>query len=155
MHLKERMLMNQADLAGEFTGHFFFKENKFSQDDAIFAMLKILQIASKSQKHLSELFDDLPDKISTPEILIAVQPGQLEGIMNKLSVQKDELGNMGIINLDGIRVEYEDGWGLVRASHTVNALSLRFEADDHAALQRIAERFKEFVLSVVFVKFPV
>ncbi|MBF0263839.1 MAG: hypothetical protein HQL46_01090 [Gammaproteobacteria bacterium] len=151
IHLHERMRANQALLAGEFCGHYFFRENHKTHDDAIFALLKILQGISNSNVYV---FETIPDKISTPEILIPVQPGQLEGIMSKLFAQKGELGTIGIVTLDGIRMEYEDGWGVVRASHTMNALSLRFEADDHIALQRIAEKFKTFVLSVVFVKFP-
>jgi len=74
--------------------------------------------------------------------------------MAKIISQKAEFQPAGIITLDGLRVEYEDGWGLVRQSRTTSSLSLRFEADTPQVLQRIAEKFKEVVLSVVFVKFP-
>ncbi|MFK5893962.1 MAG: phosphomannomutase/phosphoglucomutase [Pseudomonadota bacterium] len=152
--IKQRMEANKASLAGEFSGHLFFAENANGLDDAFYAAAKILQILSSYGSSSVALFKEIPDKISTPEVLIAVQPGQQAKIMEKILSQKAEFMPAGIITLDGLRVEYEDGWGLVRQSRTSSALSLRFEADTPQVLQRIAEKFKEVILSVVFVKFP-
>ncbi len=149
-----RMQANNAALAGELSGHIFFAEHLNGLDDAFYCAAKILQSVSSHPGKSAELFKEIPEKISTPEILIAVQPGQQEEIMKKILAQKSEFMPAGLITLDGLRVEYEDGWGVVRQSKTTSSLSLRFEADNPQALQRIAEKFKEVVLSVVFVKFP-
>jgi len=153
-NIKQRMDANHALLAGEFSGHIFFAEHANGLDDAFYTAAKLLQIISAYDGSSASLFKELPEKICTPEVLIAVQPGQEAEIMAKIISQKAEFQPAGIITLDGLRVEYEDGWGLVRQSRTTSSLSLRFEADTPQVLQRIAEKFKEVVLSVVFVKFP-
>lgn len=153
-NVKERMKVSGAILAAELSGHMFIKENWYAFDDPYYAALKILEILSKDGRNSQKVFAELPDKMNTPEILIPVQPGQAEEIMQKIMAEKDEFEGAGLVLIDGLRAEYEDGWGLVRTSKTSSQLTLRFEADNPAALQRIAEKFKEVVLSVVFVKFP-
>jgi len=153
-NVKERMAASGAILAAEYSGHVFIKENWYAFDDPYYAALKILEILSKDGRNSQKVFADIPDKINTPEILIPVQPGQGEDIMQKVLAEKSEFEGAGLVLIDGLRAEYEDGWGLVRTSKTSSKLSLRFEADTPEALQRIAEKFKEVVLSVVFVKFP-
>jgi len=152
--IKQRMDANNALLGGEFSGHMFFADHSNGLDDAFYATAKVLQILSTYDGNSENLFKEIPEKISTPEVLIAVQPGQQAEIIKKILSQKTEFQPAGIISLDGLRVEYEDGWGIVRQSKTTSSLSLRFEADTPQALQRIAEKFKEVILSVVFVKFP-
>ena len=148
------MEINKALLAGEFSGHFFLATHANGLDDGFYIVATICQIIANYGSSSDNLFKEIPDKISTPEILIGVQPGQLNDIIDKITAQKEEFLPAGIITLDGIRVEYVDGWGLVRASKTSSSLCLRFEADNPQVLQRIAEKFKEVILSVVFVKFP-
>jgi phosphomannomutase len=152
--IKQRMDMNKALLAGEFSGHFFLATHANGLDDGFYIAATICQIIANYKSSSDNLFKEIPEKISTPEILIGVQPGQLNEIIEKIISQKEEFLPAGIIIIDGIRVEYEDGWGLVRASRTSSALCLRFEAESPQVLQRIAEKFKEVILSVVFVKFP-
>ncbi|MFK5986563.1 MAG: phosphomannomutase/phosphoglucomutase [Pseudomonadota bacterium] len=153
-NIKQRMEANHTALAGEYSGHLFYAEHAHGLDDAFYVAAKLLQIISNFPGKSADLFIEIPDKISTPEVLIPVQPGQQAEIMEKILSQKNEFKPAGIISLDGLRVEYEDGWGVVRKSNTTSSLSLRFEADNPKALQRIAEKFKEVILSVVFVKFP-
>jgi phosphomannomutase len=152
--IRERMQLNKALLGGEFSGHIFYADHANGLDDAFYTAAKILQIVASYEARSADLFKEMPEKISTPEVLIAVQPGQKKEIMEKILSQKAEFMPAGIITLDGLRVEYEDGWGLVRQSRTTSSLCLRFEADTPQVLQRIAEKFKEVILSVVFVKFP-
>jgi|GEM_PF-675258 len=153
-NVKERMAVSGAILAAELSGHVFIKENWYAFEDPYYTAIKILEILSKDGRSSQKVFAELPDKVNTPEILIPVQPGQADEIMQKVLAEKDEFEGAGLVLIDGLRAEYEDGWGLVRCSKTSSKLTLRFEADNPAALQRIAEKFKEVVLSVVFVKFP-
>jgi len=153
-NVKERMAVSGAILAAELSGHVFIKENWYAFDDPYYAAIKVLELLSNDGRSSQKLFAELPDKINTPEILIPVQPGQADEIMQKILAEKNEFEGAGIVLIDGLRAEYEDGWGLVRTSKTSSKLTLRFEADTPEALQRIAEKFKEVVLSVVFVKFP-
>lgn len=152
--IRQQMEINKGLLAGEFSGHLYLATHANGLDDAFFMAATICQIISDNDSSSDELFKQIPNKVSTPEILIAIQPGHQADVMDKILSQKDDFKPATIITLDGIRVEYEDGWGVVRASKTSSNLNLRFEADTPQALQRIADKFKEIILSVVFVKFP-
>ncbi|MCK5665489.1 MAG: phosphomannomutase/phosphoglucomutase, partial [Thiotrichaceae bacterium] len=129
-----------AIIAGEMSGHIFVKDRWFGFDDAAYAAARVLEILSLNQQKSAPIFTQLPQSINTPEILI--QTKEVSKIINMLCHDTENFAGGEIIIIDGIRVEYEDGWGIVRASHTTNKLSIRFEADNEVALQRIANTFK-------------
>lgn len=144
--MKSKLLETGALLAGEMSGHIFIKERWFGFDDALFVAARVLEILSIDLRKSRQIFAELPDSLNTPEILIAAENSKavMEQINKDLSVFSDGK----IITIDGIRVEYSDGWGLVRSSNTSENLTMRFEAENEAALQRIAMTFKEAVLAV-------
>jgi len=112
----------------------FFKERWYGFDDALYTAARLLEIVSKSNKSCSELFDEFPVNLSTPEININFDKhGQQFEAMDSLSSHIDFPG-ANINTIDGVRVDYEDCWGLVRPSNTTPCLVLRFEAKDHTAL---------------------
>lgn len=144
--LKAKLNEAQALLAGELTGHMFFKERYFGYDDAIYASVRLLEILSNSDRPLSALLADLPKTVSTPEIRIAC-PDERKFIIADLA--KDYFRkHYDIIDIDGVRVQFPDGWGLIRASNTQPALVLRFEArtaDQLNAYRAIVEnKLKDF-----------
>ncbi|MDX2506013.1 MAG: phosphomannomutase/phosphoglucomutase [Gammaproteobacteria bacterium] len=143
--MKSKLLETGALLGGEMSGHIFIKERWFGFDDALFAAARVLEILSIDLRKSRQVFAELPDSLNTPEILIATENGQ--AIVEKMSADNSAFHDAQLITIDGIRVEYLDGWGLVRASNTSDNLTLRFEADDEVALQRIANVFKEAILA--------
>ncbi len=144
--MKGKLLETGALLAGEMSGHIFIKERWFGFDDALFAAARVLEILSIDLRKSRQVFAELPDSLNTPEILIATDNSK--EIIEKLSKDLTVYGDGNVITLDGIRVEYADGWGLVRSSNTSDNLTMRFEADDEPALQRIATVFKDAVLAI-------
>jgi phosphomannomutase/phosphoglucomutase len=139
--MKEKMHETGALLGGEFSGRIYFGERWFGFEDALYAAARVAEILSSSESGLAPLLEDFPETESTPEIRIAVP----DGVKFKLVEQIIELGDFspGNINtLDGIRVDYSDGWGLLRASNTLPALTLRFEGRDTDSLERIMQQFR-------------
>lgn len=143
--MKSKLLETGALLAGEMSGHIFIKERWFGFDDALFVAARVLEILSIDLRKSRQVFAELPDSLNTPEILIAADNGP--EIMEKMNADINCFGDGKVITIDGIRVEYSDGWGLVRASNTTDSLTMRFEADNEEALQRIASIFKEAILA--------
>ena len=145
--IKKKLKETNAALAGEMSGHIFFKERWFGFDDALYTAARLLEIVSKSNKTCSELFDELPVNLSTPEININFDKhGQQFEAMDSLSKNIDFPG--AIINtIDGVRVDFDDCWGLVRPSNTTPCLVLRFEAKNNAALIGIQEKFNKWLKS--------
>jgi len=145
--IKKKLKETNAELAGEMSGHIFFKERWYGFDDALYTAARLLEIVSKSDKSCSELFDELPVNLSTPEININFEKhGQQYEAMDSLSSNLDFPG-ANINTIDGVRVDYDDCWGLVRPSNTTPCLVLRFEAEDNAALKRVQEKFKKWLKS--------
>ena len=141
-YMKQKIQETGAQLGGEFSGHFYFGERWYGFDDGLYAAARLIEIISGSNASLEDLQAELPTSLSTPEIQIAVPDEDKFRVVSDLA----ELGDFGsgkIITLDGIRVNYEDGWGLVRASNTTAALTLRFEASNDDALTRIQQQFRE------------
>jgi phosphomannomutase/phosphoglucomutase len=131
-----------AALGGEMSGHIFFKERWYGFDDAIYAGARLLEIMSKTDKTCEQVFADLPNSINTPEINIHFEEhGQQFEAMDKLSSSIDFPGAQ-INTIDGVRVDYNNYWGLVRPSNTTPCLVLRFEADDEKNLNKIQQEFK-------------
>ena len=142
--LKQRMRERGALLAGEMSGHLLLKEGWFGFDDALFAAARLLEILSHKAQP-AEVFAALPDAVSTPELQLQMGPGEHYRLMDKLLARQDFFDGARLLSIDGLRVEYADGWGLVRASNTTPTLVLRFEADTQSALQRIEERFRSLL----------
>jgi len=133
--IKDKMKVEKASLAGEMSGHIFFADKFFGYDDALYASLRILEIISRTGKSLSQLLDGIPPAISTPEIRVDC-PEAVK--FRAVEMVKERLGrSYRIIDIDGARIEFPDGWGLIRASNTQPALVLRFEAQTEDRLLEI------------------
>ena len=138
--IKKKMKATGALLAGEMSGHIFFKERWFGFDDGIYSAARLLEILSKQQQTAEELFETFPNDISTPEINIDVTDESKFSIIEAL--HDAQWGDAAeLTSIDGVRVDYPHGWGLVRASNTTPVLVLRFEAETEAELQRIKDVF--------------
>jgi len=133
--IKAKMKEENSPLAGEMSGHMFFKDNYYGYDDAIFASLRLLQIISKTDEPLSKLASEIPYYHSTPEIRVDCSDETKFGIVEK--VRDYFKKNYDVIDIDGVRVLFGDGWGLVRASNTQPVLVLRFEAKTEERLEEI------------------
>ncbi|MDE3020634.1 MAG: phosphomannomutase/phosphoglucomutase [Pseudomonadota bacterium] len=139
--IKARMKETGAELAGEMSGHFFFKERWYGFDDGLYAGCRLLEILSLSND-AETIFNTLPDAVSTPEINIPMLEGEPSKFIRKLQDKAVFPGADDICRLDGLRVEYPDGFGLIRASNTTPVLVLRFEADSLSALTEIQDSFR-------------
>ena len=139
--IKAKMRETGALLAGEQSGHIFFKERWFGFDDAIYAGARLLEILAADFRKSADIFKSLPEGVSTPELNMSISEQRKFAFVDRLAKQGQFAGGQ-INTTDGIRVDFSDGWGLVRASNTTPALVIRFEADDEAALGRIKELFR-------------
>nr|WP_218131180.1 phosphomannomutase/phosphoglucomutase [Pseudomonas benzenivorans] len=145
--IKKKMKETGALLAGEMSGHIFFKERWFGFDDGIYSAARLLEILSQDKRDAEQVFAAFPSDISTPEINIQVTEQSKFAIIDAL--QRDgHWGDANLTTLDGVRVDYPKGWGLVRASNTTPMLVLRFEADSEEELSRIKEVFRAQLYSV-------
>ncbi|MEH6485111.1 MULTISPECIES: phosphomannomutase/phosphoglucomutase [Pseudomonas] len=139
--IKKKMKETGALLAGEMSGHIFFKERWFGFDDGIYSAARLLEILSQEDKDAESIFNAFPSDISTPEINIEVTDANKFQLIQ--SLQDDgSWGEAKITTLDGVRVDYPKGWGLVRASNTTPVLVLRFEAETEEELERIKTVFR-------------
>ena len=144
--IKAKIKEESALLGGEMSGHIFFKERWYSFDDALYAGARLIEILSSRNESCSEIFSELPDSFNTPEINIHFdKQGDQFDAMEKLKNTANF--NEGVLTtIDGIRLDYEDCWGLVRPSNTTPCLVLRFEAETEASLKRIIEEFREWLV---------
>ena len=138
--IKKEMKKSGALLAGEMSGHIFFKERWFGFDDGIYSAARLLEILSQESANAEDLFETFPNDISTPEINIKVTDVTKFSIIEALETDA-QWGDAKLTTIDGVRVDYPKGWGLVRASNTTPVLVLRFEAETEAELQRIKDVF--------------
>ena len=145
--IKAKMKETQALLAGEMSGHVFFKERWYGFDDGLYAGARLLEILSRTDNP-SLTLESLPNSICTPELQIKLQEGENKTLISLLQEQGKFEGARDILTLDGVRVEYEDGFGLARSSNTTPVVVLRFEADNSDALERIKEDFRKNILTV-------
>src|SRR5712691_4042774 len=135
--IKAKLKEERAALAGELSGHIFFADRYFGYDDAIYASCRLIEILAKAGRPLSTLLTDLPHTVSTPEIRVECPDDVKFQVVEE--AKKQLAREHKIIDIDGVRVLFPDGWGLIRASNTQPALVLRFEATSEAALKRIRE----------------
>jgi len=152
--VKAEMKAQKAALAGEMSGHIFFGERWYGFDDGLYGACRLLEIISKDSRPVQALFDELPNAVNTPELHIEMKEGEPHALIPKL-VQSADFPDAEVATLDGIRVDFSDGFGLARASNTTPVMVLRFEGDDQAALERITRQFRELFQRVApQVKFP-
>jgi phosphomannomutase / phosphoglucomutase len=139
--VKAKLKETGSPLAGEMSGHIFFKERWYGFDDAIYCGARLLEIVSKSSNP-SKVLEDLPNAPSTPELNLKCAEGEHITLMESLKAKAQFTNYTRIATIDGMRVEYADGFGLARASNTTPVIVLRFEADTDAALKRIQHDFR-------------
>lgn len=144
--IKAKMKETGAALAGEMSGHIFFKERWYGFDDGLYGAARLLEILAAEGRDADTIFDEIPEDISTPEINIKVTDESKFDIISQL--QAIEYPGGDVATIDGVRVDYPDGWGLVRASNTTPMLVLRFEAESQEALDRIRNDFQANLHSV-------
>jgi phosphomannomutase / phosphoglucomutase len=137
--IKMRMKEENALLGGEMSGHMFFRENWFGFDDALYAACKLIEIILNSSNSLNELIDSIPEFVSSPEIRLTCSDKEKFKVVEE--IKKDFMKTNECITLDGVRVVFSDGWGLVRASNTQSKIILRFEAKTKKRLKEIQELF--------------
>ena len=145
--MKAKMEETQALIGGEYSGHIFIKDRWYGFDDGIYAMARLLEIITLRDQKIDDIFAAFPQLISTPEIKIAIPDLDKFGLIKKLS-ETGDFANGTITTIDGLRVDYTKGWGLVRASNTSPALTLRFEAESQDSLEKIQQLFKRELLKV-------
>ena len=139
-HVRKQVHDNNAPLGGEFSGHIFFNDRWKGFDDGLYAAVRLLEILSDLGLGLDEVLDELQGSIYTPEILIPVDEAEKFELIKTLEAGCQFAGAQ-VITIDGLRVEYSYGWGLIRASNTSANLTLRFEADDESGLDRVKQEF--------------
>ncbi|WP_443636941.1 phosphomannomutase/phosphoglucomutase [Candidatus Njordibacter sp. Uisw_058] len=144
--IKSKMIETGALLAGEMSGHIFFKERWYGFDDGIYSAVRLCEILASTSESASAMFRRFPEDVSTPEINIQVTEEEKFDLVTQLQSAHFPTGKVSTI--DGIRVDYADGWGLVRASNTTPVLVLRFEGQNQAVLQRIKEEFQHHLYAV-------
>ncbi len=145
--IKQKLKETGAPLAGEMSGHVFFKDRWYGFDDALYAGARLLEILSR-EPDPGAVLEGLPDAVSTPELHLKLAEGESYTLMEKLKGSARFDGAREVISIDGLRVEYADGFGLARPSNTTPVIVLRFEADDTAALKRIQGEFRRAILAV-------
>jgi len=139
--IKAKLKETGALLAGEMSGHTFFKERWYGFDDALYGGARLLEVLSK-EKDAHRVLKSLPNAPSTPELHWALDEGEPHALVAKLQASKPFPGAERVLTIDGVRVEYADGFGLARASNTTPVIVIRFEADNLAALERIKRDFR-------------
>ena len=146
--IKAKMRETDAALAGEMSGHFFFAERWYGFDDGIYAAARLLEILDGQGQPPEDVFAALPDGVSTPEIKVEL-PGETDPheFVDRLRISATFEGGR-LTSLDGVRVDWPDGWGLVRASNTTPVLVMRFDADSNDALARIQRLFSTNMLAL-------
>ncbi len=144
--IKAKMKETGALLAGEMSGHIFFKERWYGFDDGLYAGARMLEFLSQ-QADINATLHGLPDTVNTPELQIWMEEGAHYALIDKLQQTARFLDATEVITLDGLRVEYADGFGLMRPSNTTPVIVLRFEADNEVALKRIQEEFRAVLLA--------
>lgn len=145
--IKAKMKETGAELAGEMSGHIFFKERWYGFDDGLYSAARMLEILSQRDETSSEIFDQLPDSYNTPEINIHFEEGEHYKFMDKFK-NEAKFDDADIVTIDGMRVNYPNGWGLIRPSNTTPCLVLRFEANDQPMLEKVQALFREQLLKV-------
>lgn len=139
--IKRKMKETHAELAGEMSGHFFFQERWYGFDDGLYAGCRLLEIIAADGRDPEEIFAELPQGVSTPELKIPMVEGEHYRFIEKFR-DRARFEGARITTIDGVRADWADGWGLVRCSNTTPCLVLRFDAASGDALARIQGVFR-------------
>jgi phosphomannomutase/phosphoglucomutase len=145
--IKAELKRREAPLAGEMSGHFFFAERWLGFDDGLYSAARLLEILAAEPRATGQVFDSLPKAESTPEIKVPMKEGEAHAFVADFQ-QNAEFDGATINTIDGVRADFSDGFGLVRASNTTPVLVLRFEGTDKDALARIQAAFREAMLAL-------
>ncbi len=145
--IKAKLQEGGAMLAGEMSGHIFFQERWYGFDDGIYAAARLLEILSTDSRSSAEIFAELPESPSTPELNMSLAEDAKFALLRKLRADGGIPGAK-LVTIDGIRAEFEHGWGLIRPSNTTPSVVFRFEAEDEAELKRIQQLFRERLLAI-------
>jgi len=145
--IKRKMKECDAPLAGEMSGHIFFKERWFGFDDAMYTAARLLEVLMGMRRKPVDVFAELPPSVTTPELRVPLPEPAHRPFMQSLGGKLASFKDARVVDIDGFRVEFADGWGLVRPSNTAPALVVRFEADNDAAMHRIKEAFRGVLLA--------
>lgn len=145
--IKTKMQETGALLAGEMSGHIFFKERWYGFDDALYCAARLLEIIVNSGMSATEVFDGLPGGVATPELRLDLPESEHAAFMQKV-LESANFGDAEISTLDGLRVDFSDSWGLIRPSNTMPCLVLRFEGDDQAALENVQKLFRDLLHAI-------
>ncbi len=146
-NLKSKLKESNALLAGEFSGHIIFSERWYGFDDGLYAGARLLEILSLDYRTSAEVFADLPEGLATPEYSLTLEEGRSQEIMQAVDALPD-LPGARLVKIDGLRAEFEQGWGLIRASNTTPALLFRFESDSEEGLLHVQSIFKDMLSKV-------
>ena len=146
-NLKGKMKETNALLAGEFSGHVMFSERWYGFDDGLYTGARLLEILSLDYRTSAEVFAELPEGLSTPEYRLPLDEGRAQEVMKLIDRQPD-LQGARLVKIDGLRAEFEQGWGLVRASNTTPALLFRFEAEREEGLAQVKSVFRDLLTKV-------
>ncbi|HET9122877.1 MAG TPA: phosphomannomutase/phosphoglucomutase, partial [Acidiferrobacteraceae bacterium] len=145
--IKGRLKDPKAELAGEMSGHLFFKERWYGFDDGLYAGARLLELLARDPRPADQVFAGLPDTLNTPELHVRVAEGEPHRLVAEIAAHAS-FPEAETTTVDGLRLDFADGWGLVRASNTTPVLVLRFEADNMAALKRIQGQFADMIRAV-------
>ncbi len=145
--IKAKMQETKALLAGEMSGHVFFKDRWFGFDDGLYTAARLIELLANSEKNLHDMCRDLPENVSTPELIIQSSESKKHGIVEKLIAMVSKT-TARITTIDGLRLDFTNCWGLVRVSNTTPNLIARFEAVDAVGLEQIKETFKKYLLAI-------
>jgi phosphomannomutase/phosphoglucomutase len=146
-YMKQKMVDTGALLGGEFSGHIFYKERWYGFDDGMYTAARLLEILTLSGTTMDDALDSQRKLVSSPEILIPVADERKFALVETFA-ENQKFTDAARINIDGLRIEFRHGWGLIRASNTGPAISMRFEADSEASLARIQNDFKDLLLKI-------
>ena len=145
--IKAKLRETGAAFGGEMSGHLFFKERWLGFDDALYAAARLCEVLSRTERKPSAVFADIPDTVNTPELRLEMDEGEHYKLIAELVATADFPGG-DICSIDGVRVDFADGFGLARASNTTPTVILRFEADTQPALDRIMDLYRRQILAI-------
>lgn len=145
--IKAKMKQSGALLAGEMSGHIFFKERWYGFDDALYSGARLIEILAGDERSPQDVFSSLPDSVNTPELRVDMTEAEPQKFMDELITRVD-FPDANISMIDGIRADFENGWGLIRASNTTPSLIMRFEGKDKESMLEIQEKFRALILDI-------
>ncbi len=147
--IKAELRDSGAPLAGEMSGHIFFADRWYGFDDGLYAAARLVELLAADARPSGEVFAELPEAVSTPELKVQVEDGEQRTLMERLVAEgRRRFTDAAIHTIDGLRVEWPEGWGLIRASNTTPVLVVRFEANDEPGLMRIRQAFEVLLQEV-------